>query len=57
MTTVDQTKTITSTQVTNKEMINIDQIYNIQTDKTGNTDHITKEINAQTNKTIKNGND
>ena len=49
------TKIKTVIKITNKEMNNKDQTDNSQIDQTDNMDHITKEIDNQTSKTIKKG--
>ena len=53
MITVEITKTKTVIKITCKEMKDKDQTDNSQIDQTDNMDHITKEIDNQTSKTIK----
>ena len=50
-------KIITTTKATNKEMTNIDQMYNNQTGQTDKMDHTIIKTDAKTSKIIKKGND
>ena len=50
-------RTITTTKITNKVRINIDQTYNNQTGQTNKIDHTIIKTDAKINKIIKNGND
>ena len=50
-------RSITTTKTMNKEIINIDQMYNNQTGQTDKMDHTFIKTDAKTSKIIKKGND